>query len=354
MKHIFFIILVAPSLVFANCIDLIALAKERNVIIENKDRYQRNVNIFCNEYRNNQGNVGSTSFEGAYNYISASFGQSRSSKSEVYRKVCGYDEGINSSNTAYSYYLETIAPGAIDAYRRCEQWAKNDLNISLPQASVLPTEMSLSASFSSTTGGSQAELSAHTSSDVKCRWNKSRKDTIRLKNGSSASLNCNRRKYSENSFVNVIRDNEGAEPVSISWGKYDADGNPVNKLQDLQNQLNKFIGAVIPFNNECPNGWKEYQPAYGRFIRGIDKSEEPVDPEGFRDFGSQQNDHLKAHNHTITLQGRAGNSAFHHRDPSWGYDDWVGNPSSTQTNNAGEGAETRPKNVALLYCIKNQ
>ena len=47
-------------------------------------------------------------------------------------------------------------------------------------------------------------------------------------------------------------------------------------------------GAVVPFAaDKCPDPyWEEYPRAYGRFIRGIDKREQPVDPDGLRKFES--------------------------------------------------------------------
>lgn len=43
------------------------------------------------------------------------------------------------------------------------------------------------------------------------------------------------------------------------------------------------VGAVMAFNlSACPTGWSEYAPAYGRFIRGIDKSGANIDPLGQR------------------------------------------------------------------------
>jgi len=109
-------------------------------------------------------------------------------------------------------------------------------------------------------------------------------------------------------------------------------------------------GAVIPFDlDACPAGWTEYAPAYGRFVRGVDKSGESRDPAGERAIGSVQADELRTHTHTYTyMQGdnnvdgvdsATTHSGEHHNEQG-------------QTGAAG-GAETRPKNVALLFCRKN-
>lgn len=103
--------------------------------------------------------------------------------------------------------------------------------------------------------------------------------------------------------------------------------------------------AVLAFESkECPNGWKEYKPAYGRFIRGIDRSGDLIDPQSERKPGSLQDDMFEAHRHEFdgATSYDAGSGA-HERAKASG--------TSKQTKSTG-GEETRPKNVALLYCVK--
>lgn len=83
----------------------------------------------------------------------------------------------------------------------------------------------------------------------------------------------------------------------------------------------------------------------GQFIRGYDDGR-GVDSS--RVFGSSQADDLKSHSHTVTVQQSVAGGGGYIR------------ASETSTNgsmdmslvNATGGAETRPKNVALLACIK--
>ena len=111
-------------------------------------------------------------------------------------------------------------------------------------------------------------------------------------------------------------------------------------------------GAVLAFNGQsCPAGWNEYIPAYGRFIRGIDKSNSGTDPDGMRKPGSHQNEQFGSHSHTrprgVYDAGGGSDSAWvaHSRHFAYGHD------SPPNTGNTG-GSETRPDNVALLYCEK--
>lgn len=128
-------------------------------------------------------------------------------------------------------------------------------------------------------------------------------------------------------------------------------------------------GAVMAFNlANCPTGWKASDGTLstadlrGYFIRGLDTSG-LVDPS--RTLASLQQDLLKAHSHftvnndsgglttpsstnSVTYIGGSANGcsgcAYNMSGssvtPTWG-------PSSSTG-----GSETRPKNVALLYCQK--
>ena len=114
------------------------------------------------------------------------------------------------------------------------------------------------------------------------------------------------------------------------------------------------LKTVRAFNlARCPDGWVDYEPAYGRFIRGIDRKDQGLDSEGIREPGSPQLDTLGKHAHsftgkTVTRGGYAKESgrALSAGDVNHLYNTFT--PSGT----VGEfgHAETRPKNVALLYC----
>lgn len=125
----------------------------------------------------------------------------------------------------------------------------------------------------------------------------------------------------------------------------------------------------------------------GRFVRGYDEDGN-VDPQ--REFGSKQEDALQEHGHEFKISGEVSSSGEHcHRlykttymvGSNFGEDDKpvfeVGQSDLTRTSTAYDGdhshslpemsvnqcdtrsggkvrtdVETRPKNIALLYCIK--
>jgi len=111
--------------------------------------------------------------------------------------------------------------------------------------------------------------------------------------------------------------------------------------------------AVVPFDlRKCPAGWEEYRPAYGRFIRGLDPLGE-TDPMRNRTPGSVQDDAVERHSHPRPrgVHGSrkgAGDSGSFQQGQFFDYSH-VDTPSTGL--NEGD-IETRPKNVALLFCIK--
>jgi hypothetical protein len=77
----------------------------------------------------------------------------------------------------------------------------------------------------------------------------------------------------------------------------------------------------------------------------------PIDPTAKGNHvGTSQGDTFTQHVHTTTLTGRWGD---HHGDtPGWGIDDGQWANYSLPTSPAG-GTETRPRNVYLLFCIRD-
>jgi hypothetical protein len=109
-------------------------------------------------------------------------------------------------------------------------------------------------------------------------------------------------------------------------------------------------GAVTAFNAEnCPEGWTEYEPAQGRFVRGIDKSGENIDPAGQREPGSTQGARIGWHQHELLSK----HDGFYTKGAFRSHGTHGGRPFERKQKTTGTGGkETRPKNVALLYCEK--
>ena len=139
----------------------------------------------------------------------------------------------------------------------------------------------------------------------------------------------------------------GSDPRigTLSTGKWcTSNGSNINCTADAPSGGGTPTGAVMAFDlTACPTGWTEYEPARGRFLRGIDPTG-TNDPDGVRAAGSVQADEFKAHTHSQTQ------NMYHYSQNMGGgfngnYSEWL----FGYTGSAG-GAETRPKNVAVIFC----
>ncbi|MCX7562429.1 hypothetical protein OS176_02535 [Xanthomonadaceae bacterium XH05] len=123
------------------------------------------------------------------------------------------------------------------------------------------------------------------------------------------------------------------------------------RIQLLTDALDRLIGAVVSFESTtCPEGWREYEAARGRFVRGID-ADGVVDPDGARFPGGIQEDSIRAHSHSVYGydKDKPRNDIIGIYGDFGGY---VGAEIYKVDTFAFGDAETRPKNVSLLYCIK--
>jgi hypothetical protein len=133
------------------------------------------------------------------------------------------------------------------------------------------------------------------------------------------------------------------------------------KIERLTTRTDKR-GIVAAFvAKECPTPWKLYPEAMGRFIRGIDPNG-VVDPDGVRQPGSVQVDGLADHVHTMgtnstdtfQMAGGGANQRLSHWPPAGENAAQYGGGAAKSTNGAVGGIkETRPRNVALLFCVLN-
>jgi len=119
-----------------------------------------------------------------------------------------------------------------------------------------------------------------------------------------------------------------------------------------------LTNSIVAFNlDSCPAGWVEYAPAQGRFLRGIDQTGS-LDIKG-RNPGHIQEDAFQGHRHSISAvlsTSHGPKDKAPHGFQSGGYS----LPKTTTKDpitdrNYGDvrvAKETRPKNVAVLFCIK--
>lgn len=156
------------------------------------------------------------------------------------------------------------------------------------------------------------------------------------------------------------KDNNTAVSLQITT-KGEGFSNTVNvpdqrdRLQNIEQDIYDLryeLGILSPqtviiavASDACPVGWKDYEKGYGQFIRGIDKSNKKIDPDGRRNHGTLQTDLIKKHKHPYSSSARKDVSAKGSKsDFAWN------KQSYTTSENTDGGSETRPKNIALLFC----
>jgi microcystin-dependent protein len=122
------------------------------------------------------------------------------------------------------------------------------------------------------------------------------------------------------------------------------------------------VGAIMAFfRSSAPPGWLQCNgqstsgfsalaaliganvpDLRGEFIRGWDNGR-GVD--SGRVLGSSQNDMLEAHTHTVGVADDSSTSGSKVKEGT-------GNVDTSVTTSSSGGTETRPRNIALMYCIK--
>lgn len=353
---------------YADCTDVIKLSKITSEVVQNRDSFESNASAFCKEYKSTSTTAKSANYGLSYKFLAASMGTANASETEVASKVCSSDASQSSRADAYRQYVESISDKAYSAYEACERMKSAEITFTLN--SLLNKSITISVGNSSKKAA-PAQIAFDASGGATCEWKiiGQKQDILTLPTGSSALLKCSRSNIEEEAAITITETSSASgNSLTIPWAALDKNGVPIdhikllnkkveNSVAQLEAITKQIVGAVIPFKaSECPNGWAEYEPAKGRFIRGIDRSG-TIDPDGkTRVIGSIQDDDVKAHTHPYkdiywseawgTVAGSLwGNKGDQDRDNK-GYE-------MDRTTVSNQGSESRPKNVSLLYCIKN-
>lgn len=290
-----------------------------------------------------------------FGYGSASGGDNTSSLRQRLIKWCDENREFASSRLELAQEANVISQPAITAWAQCMDMHQKNVRIKFSPSG----EHSRFVHFEiDSTADSDLRFLGITEHGYECKVSMRKRsggwfgsnDQPYIDNG-NIQIDCTRDapKVVERAGAGVLTYDEGY--ISINT---DGPSLPVSFPKVVESYAVTPPSSVLAFDaTECPAGWSPYEQAYGRFIRGIDPREQGgADPDGVRAPGHQQQDELKSHNHTSShhalVHRRYGGPRQEDMDPgSWA--GWMRLP----TNSAG-GKETRPKNVALLYCRRNQ
>lgn len=342
----------------ADCSDVIKLSIVSASEFLDRSSFESSAADFCREYSEakRSGNTGGLDI----GFKGFEFGANSSSANST-TMASSYCEDESSGKTnkeAYKRYVRSVAPAAFESYNKClEQDSSLSVSIGAATAYHVPFQVNF-VPFSS---GEYAEIEVVTDRTVSCDF----RPQI-MRRAGNISVTCSRENADQPGSISIINRAGGKNMLSIPWSAYTADGSVpvdvaaevVKAKEELVAVRRSLLGAVVPFESEtCPRYFEPYLPAQGRFIRGIDFKGET--DSAMREPGSFQEDSIERHTHdTIVSSDQSG-----HPDGSkdkCGSDTascsyWRGNKKlklggGAATSGAFGDYETRPKNVALLYC----
>jgi hypothetical protein len=365
---VFFFAAALTNLAVADCTDVIALSKIRTEIIEGSSSLETAARNFCIEYSSAKNSGSSMSAGANYKFLSASFGSSNASAEQIASRYCDANDSSKARADSYRQYVEAIAPGAYSAYERCVDLGKEGISINVDRMSISPKYFVANTSFKTPSAVGGQELMFNASPGVKCKWSGAgTSNKVTLEPNTASSLSCERKLDTEISIINIFATTRPNSNLSFQWDAYQ-NGLQVGLLQKLMTRVDESVialnamassiqfGVVAFALSNCPTGWEEYKEAYGRFVRGIDKSGARIDPLGQRPPGEMRDDEFRSHTHTrpkdvynagYTATGSVAAGTFY----SYSYTGAEGEPSEgPPSTGASGGSETSPKNVALLYC----
>lgn len=347
-----------------DCSDLLSLGRETREVVQSESDLRQYASNFCRDYSQYKSSGDAGSLSGSYGPISIGASSSSSDVESTASKYCSAERSDRASDSAYRNYISTLAPGITNAYESCLAHQRVNMRYDLGNATLIAEELQIPTSYRGTIGDSQALLNVVSTSGVECGWTGSDSSRIALTPLNSTILICTRSRSDRSSAVTIVHENSDVGAFRIDWPAFSVGGIPMNAIRELETEYEQAISdataltlalrsSVVAFASaECPSGWVPYEPAAGVFIRGIDVVG-GRDPDGLREPGSTQEGIFGAHGHaTPAPDDKVGNpdAAL---DTSSGSDQrrryWRGTTGLVTTQSTG-GTETRPTNVALLYC----
>lgn len=316
-----------------------------------------------------------------FGYGSGSASGSTSQIKTNLKKWCEENREFAESNKKMYEEASTINKPALDAWNQCQEIAKKGVAI---KVNALGEHSDFVHFEIDSTLDSDLRLFPESTENYTCtkfitpesgpnkgkKTNTDLKDQPLIKNG-NIHFDCKRRKPIVDDLASIKRLNYPQAYISIQTS------GPSLQFYARPDVDEYFVTppkSVLAFSDsKCPKGWSEYTPARGRFIRGIDTTDsKTIDPDGKRNPGGIQGDATRLpnslqvsvngeHTHVINEIRKAfiaGNKRANGEE--WSTVGMFNGASPTTSPSGGHShaitggdVESRPKNVALLYCEKN-
>lgn len=349
-----------------DCSWVIRLSQRTTTVVQDQSAFEAQASAFCQEYASAKSSNSSTNVGVSYAGVGVSLGQSGGSADSLASKLCKSDNQSSSRADAYREYVETIAPGAFSSYDRCIQLTSAGVDINIERDNVLPTYFSASVAYRAKDANSEQLLDFTTSPGVSCKWKgastKQGAAPFRLKGNAQTALECTRASSSSPSTLKIFATTMPESALDFKWTNFRGEL-PVDELLRLRASVDSSVNAlnatreslansVVGFaSDRCPEGWAQFEPAQGRFLRGIaPQKTDSGDPDGLRKAGSYQADALGRHAHKSAGNVIVDALAMSQSNvPTAGGNTYAFTTKVADTTTDGAD-ETRPRNVAVMFC----
>jgi hypothetical protein len=346
------VLLASPC--FANCSDVLKLSMQSTNVLLSESDFLADVSSICKseELGRNGERGGGIGIPGVLE-----IGGKAATRTAIKNTFCSESDSAAAKSNAYQLYVRSIARGAYPSYEAC---LRSDRSLQVEIGASTPTFVPITVSFKPQAKGEEATIAVQTDPSISCDL----ENPVVLNDVQNVQFSCKRDVATSLGSITVTN-LTGPGSLSVPWQAFTAnDGVPVNLAAELSAATSEIQGlkaslsdAVIGFAaKECPDGFLPYMPAQGRFLRGIDQNGE--NDAAAREPGSFQEDMFKSHQHNSAVSenrtgwpngsGDTGRSSKHN-ESYWRGNRGLSDKFSYPTSAVG-GSETRPKNVAVLFC----
>ncbi|NQY01476.1 MAG: hypothetical protein HRT70_10220 [Flavobacteriaceae bacterium] len=295
---------------------------------------------------------------GLWGYGSGSAGYNSNSQRTKLRKWCDANSDFAESRADLVQEAQELSIHALDTFSSCIDMARKDIKIEYIPSGGHSSFVHFTVD---STHDGELEYFGIQSTNFECVESMTRnnhnekldpKTHPKIRNA-NIQIDCTRKKPAVNEVVGVGQVKYDEANISINTS---GPSLSVYFPEVVTSYSVTPVGAIMAFEkDECPAGWAFYKPAFGRFLRGIDRSGKNIDVAGKRKEGSTQEDQFQDHKHkhgsshwpnggmynTVRSQFAGGDQ--NHSTAAYGIEGAVGDGVRT-------GKETRPKNVAVTYC----
>lgn len=224
------------ALLAADCMSLISASRLQTVVLRDRKSIEADASTFCSEHSRSTRTSRSFNYKVAYESLRGAIGSGKASEAQVASNFCSSTQRDRFSTDAYESYIQSIAPGAYQAYAACMRFPQ-EMTFDLQAKTA--TELVMTVSFRPTTRtGTTARVSHLGSTGSSCEWQGKLLPGSEYSFGGAgtATLICRRQPTVQPRFVVVSRNDGVSTSMSIPW-HVGPDGSDVPSLLDLRKDV---------------------------------------------------------------------------------------------------------------------